>query len=40
LLKLRNLEAKYTCRGAYLYSNPIAMPELPNTEFLFTAPKN
>ena len=37
--RLRNLDAKYTCRGAYLYSSPIAMPELPNTEFLFTATK-
>jgi phosphatidylethanolamine-binding protein (PEBP) family uncharacterized protein len=35
LLKLRNLDAKYTCRGAYLYSQPIDMPEIPNTDFLF-----
>ena len=40
LLRLRNLDAKYTCRGAYLYSNPIAMPKLPNTDFLFTETKN
>jgi hypothetical protein len=39
LLRLRNLDAKYTCRGAYLYSSPIAMPELPNTDFLFTTTK-
>jgi Raf kinase inhibitor-like YbhB/YbcL family protein len=37
LLKLRNLDAKYTCKGAYLYSRPIASPEIPNTDFLFSA---
>ena len=37
LLKLRNLDAKFTCKGAYLYSRAIAMPEVPNTDFLFTA---
>jgi phosphatidylethanolamine-binding protein (PEBP) family uncharacterized protein/Spy/CpxP family protein refolding chaperone len=35
LLKLRNLDAQYTCKGAYLYSQPIAMPEIRNTDFLF-----
>lgn len=35
LLKLRNLDSKYTCKGAYLYSEPIAMPEIRNTDFLF-----
>jgi hypothetical protein len=35
LLKLRNLDSKYTCMGAYLYSAPIAMPEIQNTDFLF-----
>jgi phosphatidylethanolamine-binding protein (PEBP) family uncharacterized protein/Spy/CpxP family protein refolding chaperone len=35
LLKLRNLDAKYTCKGAYLYSRAVAMPEIPNTDFLF-----
>jgi hypothetical protein len=35
LLKLRNLDARYTCKGAYLYSQAIAMPEVPNTDFLF-----
>ena len=35
LLKLRNLDAKFTCKGAYLYSQAIAMPEVPNTDFLF-----
>ena len=40
LLRLRNLDAKYTCQGAYLYSSPIATPDLPNTDFLFTATKN
>jgi hypothetical protein len=37
LLKLRNLDAKYICQGAYLYSAPIKMPEIPNTDYLFTA---
>jgi len=37
LLKLRNLDSKYTCKGAYLYSQPIAMPDIPNTDFLFSA---
>ena len=35
LLKLRNLDAKYACHGAYLYSQPIAMPAIPDTDFLF-----
>ncbi len=35
LLKLRNLDSKFTCKGAYLYSQPIAMPVIPNTDFLF-----
>jgi len=37
LLKLRNLDAKFTCKGAYLYSRAIAMPQIPNTDFLFAA---
>jgi hypothetical protein len=37
LLKLRNLDAKFTCKGAYLYSRAIDMPEVPNTDFLFAA---
>jgi hypothetical protein len=37
LLKLRNLDAKFTCKGAYLYSRAVAMPEVPNTDFLFAA---
>ncbi|MBP7864834.1 MAG: hypothetical protein KA419_02710 [Acidobacteria bacterium] len=37
LRKLRNLDARYDCRGAYLYSRPIAMPVIPPTDFLFTA---
>jgi Raf kinase inhibitor-like YbhB/YbcL family protein len=37
LLKLRNLDAKFTCKGAYLYSRAIPMPEVPNTDFLFAA---
>jgi phosphatidylethanolamine-binding protein (PEBP) family uncharacterized protein len=35
LLKLRNLDAKFTCKGAYLYSRAIDLPEVPNTDFLF-----
>jgi phosphatidylethanolamine-binding protein (PEBP) family uncharacterized protein/Spy/CpxP family protein refolding chaperone len=35
LLKLRNLDAKFNCTGAYLYSRAIPMPEVPNTDFLF-----
>jgi phosphatidylethanolamine-binding protein (PEBP) family uncharacterized protein/Spy/CpxP family protein refolding chaperone len=38
LLKLRNLDAKFTCKGAYLFSRAIPMPEVPNTDFLFAAP--
>jgi hypothetical protein len=38
LMKLRNLE-DYPCEGAYLYSNPIALPDIPDTDFLFTGPK-
>jgi Raf kinase inhibitor-like YbhB/YbcL family protein len=37
LLKLRNLDAKYTCKGAYLFSQAIAMPAIPDTDFLFAA---
>lgn len=37
LLKLRNLDAKYACKGAYLYSQAIALPEIQNTDFLFGA---
>ena len=38
LLKLRNLDPKFTPKGAYLYSAPIDMPTIPNTDFLFTKP--
>lgn len=34
LMKLRNLEG-FTCQGAYLYSQNIAMPKIQNTDFLF-----
>lgn len=37
LLKLRNLDARFACKGAYLYSHPIEMPEIPDTDFLFAA---
>ena len=37
LLKLRNLDAKFTCKGAYLYSRAIDMPAVPNSDFLFGA---
>ena len=39
LLKLRNLDAKYVCKGAYLYSQAIDLPAIPNTDFLFAAPE-
>ncbi len=39
LLKLRNLDPKFTPKGAYLYSAPIDMPTIPNTGFLFAKPK-
>ena len=35
LLKLRNLDAKFNCKGAYVFSRAIPMPEVPNTDFLF-----
>lgn len=38
LLKLRNLDARYSCKGAYLYSQAIEMPVIPDTDFLFAAP--
>jgi hypothetical protein len=34
--KLRNLD-DYPCKGAYVYSRPIDMPEIANTDFLFGA---
>ncbi len=34
LLKLRNLR-DYPCQGAHLYSQPISLPEIRNTDFLF-----
>lgn len=34
LLKLRNLD-DYQVEGAFLYSEPIDMPEIMNTDFLF-----
>jgi phosphatidylethanolamine-binding protein (PEBP) family uncharacterized protein/Spy/CpxP family protein refolding chaperone len=37
LLKLRNLDAGYACKGAYLYSQAIDMPAIPDTDFLFAA---
>jgi Raf kinase inhibitor-like YbhB/YbcL family protein len=38
LLKLRNLDARYACKGAYLYSHPVGMPEIASTDFLFVPP--
>jgi hypothetical protein len=38
LLKLRNLDGRYACTRAYLYSDPIEIPAIPNTDFLFAAP--
>jgi Raf kinase inhibitor-like YbhB/YbcL family protein len=40
LLKLRNLDARFTCQGAYLYSQAVAMPEIPNTDFFFPTSGN
>jgi len=37
LLKLRNLDAKFTCKGAYLYSQAIDMPAIADTDFFFAA---
>ena len=37
LMKLRNLD-DYPCTGAYLYSAPIALPDIPDTDFLFAGP--
>ena len=37
LMTLRSLDG-YTCRGAYLYSKPIAMPDIRDTDFLFGVP--
>jgi hypothetical protein len=37
LLKLRNLDSKFTCKGAYLYSQPIDMPVISSTDSLFGA---
>ena len=38
LKKLRNLD-DYPCRGAFLYSRPIALPRAGDTDFLFREPK-
>jgi hypothetical protein len=38
LLKLRNLDRTYACTRAYLYSDAIDVPVIPNTDFLFAAP--
>jgi hypothetical protein len=38
LSALRNLDG-YACRGAYLYSEPIAWPDTVNADFLFVAPR-
>ena len=38
LRKLRNLD-DYPCTGAYLYSQPIALPDFGNTDDLFAADK-
>jgi len=37
LLKLRNLDARFTCKGAYLYSQAIDMPVITDTDFFFAA---
>lgn len=38
LLRLRNLD-DFPCTGAYIYSDPIAMPQIENTDFLFGVAK-
>jgi hypothetical protein len=38
LLKLRNLDDTYSCTRAYLYSDAIEVPVIPNPDFLFAAP--
>jgi phosphatidylethanolamine-binding protein (PEBP) family uncharacterized protein len=35
LLKLRNLDERYACKGAYLFSSQIEMPRVENTDYLF-----
>ena len=45
LVKLRNLDVvpKGACIGAYKFSTPVAMPRIPNTDFMFgigSLPKN
>ncbi len=37
LNRLRNLDTRYDCRGAYLFSRAIDMPAIPDTDFLFSA---
>jgi Raf kinase inhibitor-like YbhB/YbcL family protein len=37
LMKLRNLDPRYTPKGAFLYSEPIEMPKIPATDFLFAS---
>lgn len=37
LFKLRNLDTRFDCKGAYLYSSPVGMPAIPDTDFLFTS---
>jgi hypothetical protein len=34
LVRLRNLDG-YACRGAYIYSEPVAWPQVGSTDFLF-----
>jgi Spy/CpxP family protein refolding chaperone len=36
LAKLRGLDG-YTCQGAFIYADPVAAPEIPNTDFLFAS---
>jgi hypothetical protein len=32
------LDARFACKGAYLYSRPLAMPAIPETDSLFAPP--
>jgi hypothetical protein len=35
LLQLRNLDERYACRGASLFSRQIEMPKVKNTDYFF-----
>lgn len=37
LLKLRNLDARFDCTGAYMFSDAVPLPAIPDVRRLFTA---